>query len=272
MSPLEQYVSFAKKVGIIHAVHVSAEPYQDDHRYLEYTLDHAPRGFLKGTILLDTTLPDTPDRMTAYAKKYPGKIVALRIHCNRAKNAPPSVDGPIRDRDLFHPGVEKVWKRAGELGIAIQAHIQYWFADDLAKIAAKFPDTRVLIDHFGHAGVAPSVRTANGWAPADAEYGYRNLKDFDGVLRLAKLPQTILKVSALQYSSREKHPHRDMRPLAKAAFDAFGPDRMMVGSLGSNEQAFQEKQEVFNLNFDFLSATDRAKLRVGTAKRVFGFA
>lgn len=272
VSPLEKYVEFAKKVGIIHSVHVSAEPYQNDHRYLAYTLEHAPTGFLKGTILLDTTLSDTPDRMTQYVKQYPGKIVALRIHCNREKNAPPTVDGPIRDRDLNHPGIEKAWRRAGELGIAIQAHFQYWFMDDLYRIASKFPDTRVIIDHFGHAGVGPAVKKDGGWAPTDAEWGYRDPKDFDGVLKLAQLPQTVLKVSALQYSSREKHPHHDIKPLARKAFDAFGPDRMMAGSLGSNEEAFREKQEVLNLNFDFLSSADRAKIRVGTAKKLFGFA
>src|SRR5688500_18972147 len=45
-APLENYLKFCKEAGITHATHVSAEPYQDDMRYLEYTLDQAPKGFL----------------------------------------------------------------------------------------------------------------------------------------------------------------------------------------------------------------------------------
>jgi L-fuconolactonase len=92
------------------------------------------------------------------------------------------------------------------------------------------------------------------------------------VLRLAKLSNVTLKVSALQYSSREAWPHRDLRPFARRAFDSFGPDRMMWGSLGTDMNAFKQRSEVFDVNFDFLSERDRSKIRAHTAARYFGFA
>lgn len=270
-APLEQYLSFARMAGITHAIHVSAEPYQDDLRYLEYTLTHAPRGFLKGTILLDGTREDTPKRMADYVKRYPGQIVALRIHCTRARNAAPTTDGPIRDRDLLHPNMLAAWRAAGKLGIAIQAHIQPWFAGQIEQVAKAAPDTRLIIDHFGHAGVGAAVKGPSGWTLPNAEWGYRDPADFDAILRLAKHPKVLLKVSSLQYSSREPHPHRDIRPLARKAFEAFGPDRMAWGSLGSTAAAFQQKVEIFEANFDFVSAADRAKIQGTTASRWFGF-
>jgi hypothetical protein len=56
--PVEEYVQFARKVEINHAVIVHPEPYQDDHRYLEYCLAHEPSpGFFKATCLFDPIDP-----------------------------------------------------------------------------------------------------------------------------------------------------------------------------------------------------------------------
>jgi predicted TIM-barrel fold metal-dependent hydrolase len=268
-SPLEEYIAFAKAANITHAAHVSAEPYQDDLRYLEYTLQHAPKGFLKGTLLYDPVRDDTPRRMQDYVERFRNRILAIRIHCTRGRDQAPLASGPIRDRDLGHPSVKRVWRKAGELGIAIQAHIQPYFAPQVEKLATEFRETRVIIDHFGHAGVGTLVKGPNGWAHARAEPGYRDPADFEQVLRLARLPQVILKVSGLSYSSREGFPHHDLRPLARRAFDAFGPDRMVCGSYGHSMDEFKQKTEIFDTNFDFLSAPDRAKLRFATAKRLF---
>ena len=80
-APVEDYVKFAREAQINHAVIVHPEPYQDDHRYLEYSLAHeASPGFFKGTCLFDPIDPATPKRMQALVEKNPGRIVALRIH------------------------------------------------------------------------------------------------------------------------------------------------------------------------------------------------
>lgn len=269
---LESYLEFAKEAGIRHAIHVSAEPYQDDHRYLEYTLQQAPKGFLKGTVLFDTTRDDTPRRMEEMARKYPGRIVALRLHCTRGRKLPPSTEGPIRDRDLAHPNLVKVWRKAGELGIAIQAHIQPYFAPQIEKLAAAHPETRVILDHFGHAGTGQAERTATGWRVVSGETGYRDIKEFDLILRLARLPQVMLKVSSFQYSSLQPHPHKDLQPLVRKAFDAFGPGRMFWGSYGHSMKDLRQKEEVFAAHFQFLTPSDRAEIRAGTAIRFFKFA
>lgn len=268
VAPLEEYVDMCRKVGIAHSVHVSAEPYQDDHRYLEYTLQNAPRGFLKGTLLLDSTKEETPARIAAFRRKYPDRILALRLHCTRALHAPPTSDGPIRDRDLQHPNVARTWKAAGANGIAIQAHIQPWWADTIGKYAAEHPGTRVIIDHFGHAGVAGAKKTAQGWQLINGETGYRDEKEFDPVLRLARHPNVILKVSSLRYSSRKPHPYEDVKPLARKAFDAFGPDRMIWGSYGATEKSFAEARDAFEANFAFLRAADKEKIQGLTAKKL----
>jgi predicted TIM-barrel fold metal-dependent hydrolase len=157
-SPLAKYLEYAREANIVHAVHVSAEPYQDDMRYLEHTLETAPRAFLKGTLVYDPIREDTPSRMEAIVRRHPKQILALRVHCTRGRAEPPTTSGPIRDRDLAHPNVKRVCRKAGELGIAIQAHIQPYFSPQVEQLAVEFRNTRVILDHFGHAGVGALVK------------------------------------------------------------------------------------------------------------------
>ena len=51
---LGSYLAFAEAAHLDHVVVVHPEPYQDDHRYLEYCFAHEPSpGFFKGTCLFD---------------------------------------------------------------------------------------------------------------------------------------------------------------------------------------------------------------------------
>jgi predicted TIM-barrel fold metal-dependent hydrolase len=259
-APLEQYIPLAKRLGIRHAVHVSAEPYQDDTRYLEYTLEHAPAGFLKGVVLLDTLKPDTPARLEALAKKYPNRLLGFRVHCVRNPGEPPTTSGTIRNRDLFASQAKLAWKKAADLGLWVQPHIMPWFAPDIAKLAREYSSAHVIVDHFGHAGV-------NG----KESYGYRDPKDFEQVAALAKVPNLVLKVSGLQYSSREPFPHKDLKPLIRRAYDAFGPTRLVWGSFGTKAESFNTCEGIWKEHFGFLSAADRHKIRYDNGRRLFGF-
>src|SRR6266480_1673875 len=176
-APLEAYVQFVREAGIDHTVIVHPEPYQDDHRYLEYCFEHEPSpGFFKGTCLFDPILPDTPARMQALVKKLPNRIVALRIHENLAAPKPPTTSGPIRDRDLHNPAVMETWKAAHDLGLAIQFNAIPRFAPAIGELAAQFRDTPVILDHLG----IPKAGT-----PAE----------YEQVLALAKFPRVYMKYS-----------------------------------------------------------------------------
>src|SRR5436305_5040339 len=93
---VEDYVRFAKSVGIDHAVIVHPEPYQDDYRYLEYCFTQEPSPyFFKGTCLFDPTAPDTPDRLATLVGMNPKRIVALRIHETHKPGTASLTSGPI---------------------------------------------------------------------------------------------------------------------------------------------------------------------------------
>lgn len=252
-APLEAYVKFVAAARIDHTVIVHPEPYQDDHSYLEYCFANEPsKSFFKGTCLFDPIAPETLARIEALVKKHPGRIVALRIHEVRARNAPPSGSGAIKERDLASPAMETTWRKVSDLGIAIQMHFMPYFAPQIGALARKFPNTPVILDHLGRGGQG---------TPAD----------YDEVLKLAKLPRVYMKYSGVEYSSKGKYPFADVQPLVRRAFDAFGPDRMIWGGLGASMQEFDKQVQLFDSMFHYAKESDRAKIRGGNAMKLYRF-
>ena len=74
---LEDHLKLVEAVGLAHSIIVHPEPYQDDHRYLEYCFTHEPRpGYFKATCLFDPLREDTPRRLRALAERWPKRIIA----------------------------------------------------------------------------------------------------------------------------------------------------------------------------------------------------
>jgi predicted TIM-barrel fold metal-dependent hydrolase len=250
---LEDYKKFIRESKIDHSIIVHPEPYQDDHRYLEYCFANEPSpNFFKGTCLFDGIAPETPSRMAALVGNHPGRIVALRVHEMHDRGSKPWTSGAIKNRDLRDPRMKETWRQAQELGIAIQMHFKPWHAPAIGELASQFPGLPVILDHLGRAGMG---------TPAD----------YEEVLKLARLPKVYMKFSGYRYSSQQEHPYRDAKPVVRKAFDAFSPDRMIWGGLGKSMDDFRKAVEVFELMFDYASEEDRAKIRGLTAKRLYGF-
>jgi predicted TIM-barrel fold metal-dependent hydrolase len=254
--PVEAYVQFAREARIQHAVIVHPEPYQDDHRYLEYCFAHElTKGFFKGTCLFDPVDPETPKRMMALVKRNPGRIVALRIHETHAAGTPPTISGAIRDRNLRDPQMKQSWRAAHQLGLAIQMHLIPHYAPQVRELAASFPKMPVILDHLARPGEGTAA-------------------EYDEVLRLADLPLVYMKFSntGVTSASKQPYPHLDAKPIVQRALKSFGADRMLWGELGSNMAEFAKAEKLFNLMFDFASEPDRDQIRGLTARKLFAFA
>lgn len=255
--PMEAYAKFALEAGLAHAVIVHPEPYQDDHRYLEYCFANErqaglPAGFFKGTCLFDPIAAETPGRMEALVKKHPGRIVALRIHEVRKPGTPPLTSGPIKDRDLRSPAMIQTWRKAGALGLGIQMHFLPYYAPGIADLAGMFPEVPVILDHLARAGQGTP-------------------EEFAAVLRLARFPKVYMKYSGVEYSSKLPFPHEDVKPLVRRAFDAFGAERMLWGTLGYRRDEYEKQTRLFDSMFAFATEAQRARIRGATAAGLFGW-
>jgi predicted TIM-barrel fold metal-dependent hydrolase len=239
---LEQHVKLAAEAPLARAIVVHPEPYQDDHRLLEYAFEHEPRpGYFKGTCLFDPFREDTPRRMRALSERWPKRIVALRIHAMTPK---PENTGPIRNRDLKDPRMAGCWRAVASLGLAVQMHFVPAMARDIRALAAQFPETTVILDHMGRPGQGSETEYAD-------------------VLKMAGLPKVVMK-----FSSWDAYPG-DLRTLTRRLYDAFGPRRIIWGTMGNTVEEFRARSARFEELLAFASAADRAAIRGGNAERLF---
>lgn len=248
---LEDYRVFVKKAGIAHSIIVHPEPYQDDHSYLSHCLENEPSpDFFKATCLFDAMREDTASRMRTLMRKHPGRIVALRVHAMGERGAPPEESGAIKNRDLTAGYMKRTWKAAADHGLAVQMHFKPFFAPQIKALSDQFRDLPVILDHLGRNGMG-------------------NPSDFYQVLRLAENPRVYMKFSGWPYSSNEDWPHRDLKPVVKTLFEAFGAERMIWGGLGYDMETFRARRTMLDEMFDYASEAERRAIRGETAMKLF---
>lgn len=244
---LDSYAPFASAV-LSHSIIVHPEPYQDDHSYLEYCFSNEPRkGFFKGTCLFDALDPRTPVRMEALMKKWPNRIVALRIHATERKAR---AAGAIRDRDLGDPQMAKTWAAAARLGLAIQMHMIPMWAPAVGRLTQMTSGVRVVIDHL-------------------CRHGQGTAAEYEEVLKLGANKNVYMKFSGLSYSSKQPPPHEDLQPVCRRIHQAFGSGNIIWGGLGMNATAHEEQRAAFEVNWSFLPPLDRQRIRATNAAGLY---
>ena len=136
------------------------------------------------------------------------------------------------------------WKAVALMGMAVQMHFIPAQAPNIRALAAKFPETTVILDHMGRPGEGTE-------------------KEYEQVLRLAELPRIILK-----YSSWGDY-KGDLGRLTKRLHGAFGPRRMIWGTLGNTPAELRKQASRFDELLAFTSEGDRAAIRGGNAQGLF---
>jgi predicted TIM-barrel fold metal-dependent hydrolase len=233
---VEQLLTRMNGAGVDFAVIVHPEPYQDDHRYLEYCLDLG-KGRLKGTVLCFADQPGSMEQIPRLAKR--GDIVAARIHAYLPDRLPP----------FNKPGLRQLWKLATDNGLAIQLHFEPRYAAGFEPLIKEFKDTPVIIDHLGRPLQSRSA----------AEYAI--------VERWGDFPNTIIKISAL--GNVEEYPK--IKPFVNQMITAYGLERMIYGG-GFDEKAtaetYRSTREYTRSFLSKFSQTDQENVLGGNAVRL----
>jgi predicted TIM-barrel fold metal-dependent hydrolase len=142
------------------------------------------------------------------------------------------------------PRMLACWQAVASMGMAVQMHFIPGQAPNIRPLAAKFPETTVILDHMGRPGQGTE-------------------KEYEEVLKLAQLPRVILK-----YSSWAEY-KGDLSRLTRRLYDTFGPERIIWGTLGSMPAEYRKQAARFEELLAFASETDRARIRGGNAQRLF---
>ncbi|MSU63024.1 MAG: hypothetical protein EXS31_11630 [Pedosphaera sp.] len=180
--------------GVDYAVVVHPEPYQDDLRYLEHCLQ-AGNGKLKGVCLLFAGRDDTPKRLTGLVHRLPNRIVAVRIHAYTPERLP-AWNKPEQLRRL--------WRIAGDLGLAVQLHLEPRYAPRFEPFIREFPRVTTSTSHYEMR--AGSRSDGIGCRPRSSSSGRKNNLIFCGT-------HFVLSVMTDPGAASAAHPRPPRRPL-----------------------------------------------------------
>jgi L-fuconolactonase len=196
----------------------------------------------------DTTDPAVAEKIADWAAK--DGTVGVRIMLNR--------DLPTDPAD---PGINRVLAAGAQH--AMPVNMLVWGRLDQAKqLAARNPDTMVVIDHLGLQQPFEPPAPAQPFA------------ELPKVLELAAYPNVTIKISGACTLSHQPFPYKDIWDPLGRIFDAFGFDRCMWGTDWTRAiglLTYKQGVEAFRAT-DRLSDSDRAKLMGGTLQRVYDWA
>ena len=132
----------------------------------------------------------------------------------------------------------------------------------LGQLAARNPDTQIVIDHLGLQQPFEPPAPAEPWA------------ELPKVLALAAHNNVVVKISGACTLSHEPFPYKDIWDPLGRIFDAFGLDRCMWGTDWTRAVGlltYKQGVEAFRVT-DRLSDSDRAALMGGTLQKVYDWA
>ncbi len=244
----EDMVAAMDAVGVDGAILVSAfTMYQYDASYALSVRNQFPGrfGVVKPVNPNDPAVGET----IADWKATPG-TVGIRIMLNRGASEDPA-----------DPGLTLVLKEAARHGLPVNL-LCWGRLGQAAQMAARNPNTRIVIDHIGLQQPFEPPAPPNPFG------------DLPAVLALAAQPNIVIKISGACTLSHEPYLYNDIWDPLCRIFDAFGFDRCLWGTDWTRAVellTYAQGVEPFRLT-DRISASDRAMLMGGSHQRVYNWA
>ena len=91
------------------------------------------------------------------------------------------------------------------------------------------------------------------------------------MLKLAAYPRVYMKYSGVNYSSKQAFPFSDVKPIVRRLFDAYGPDRMVWGVLGTNMEEFSRAGAPVQRDVRLYARSRPGENRGETAMKLYRF-
>jgi L-fuconolactonase len=158
------------------------------------------------------------------------------------------------------PGVARLLDSATHHDIPVNIYCTQRH-EQVANIAAQFPDTSLVVDHMGLVQPFHPPALANGWM------------ELPKLLELAKYDNVSVKISGAATLSNELFPFTDIRDPISRILDGFGLERCMWGTDWTRAvELLNYKQGVEAFCQDnWLSNSDRAALMGKNTQRIYGW-
>jgi predicted TIM-barrel fold metal-dependent hydrolase len=128
-------------------------------------------------------------------------------------------------------------------------------APDIARLAEKFPDVTVVVDHM-------------------ADCPLNQTEELEKLLALHRFPKLYVKISHSWSLSSEKYPYLDSQRQIKRLYDTFGPRRLMAGTdwpLVEKYCTYAQAIDIARRRIDFFNSEDKRWICGLTAEQVWPF-
>ncbi len=239
----EQLWQHAQPCGVARVVLIQMSFYGFDNSYMLDTIKQFPDQF-RGVAVIDDHAAQPQDEMRRLAKL---GVRGFRIY-PRTQDLPHWLDGD---------SMAAMWKCGADDHLAMCHLVNTDALPAIDKMCQRFPDTPVVIDHFGRIGVDGQVRPA----------------DVDQLTKLARHKRVKVKISALYALGKKETPYTDLAPMTRRLLDAFGPERLMWASdcpfQVQHGHTYRDSLDLVARRLDFLSDADRQWLLRKTAEQTF---
>ena len=136
-----------------------------------------------------------------------------------------------------------VWAEAEEAGVPIYVLVPHSQVHLIDKVAGEYPRLKLVMDHLA---LTSSKKDAEAFA------------EFDKLLAIAKRPNVAAKASALPCYTTEKYPFPSLHRHIRAAYDAFGPQRLFWGTdISRSPISYRDHVKLFKEELPWLSESDK---------------
>jgi predicted TIM-barrel fold metal-dependent hydrolase len=197
---------------------------------------------------VDTNDPKVADTIAEWVDTE--GTVAIRIMMN-----------PDVSTDAAHPGIDRVLAAAARHSFPVNL-LCWGRLDQVGQMAARHPETRLVIDHLGLQQPFELPAPTEPWA------------ELPKLLELAAHDNIVVKISGACTLSHQPFPYKDIwEPLGRI-FDAFSFDRCMWGTDWTRAVGlltYKQGVEAFRVT-DRLSDSERAALMGQTLQKVYDWA
>ncbi len=224
--PLSLFKQYLDEHGVERAVLVQPMYPGEDNSLVADAARAEPDRFA-AVVVVDPRTPNAPDRLTFWVKEQGCRGLRLR----------PSFPG---EAEVFER--EPLWQRSRELGIAVSVLARPEHLPAIGRMAARFPEVPVIVDHLAH---------PDGPAALQA------------LLDLAPLPNVRVKPTGFYYYSKTGYPYDDSAGFFKAVYERFGPDRMIWGSDFPHvllKAGYARTLKLFERRFTYVSPDERGRI------------
>jgi predicted TIM-barrel fold metal-dependent hydrolase len=242
-TPEELFVH-TRPAGVERIVLIQMSFYGYDNSYM---LDMIARhvGVFSGVGIVDHRASDLAEKVRELSS---GGVRGFRIH-STAENAASAWPADS--------GMQRLWSLAHELNLAICPLINPADIKYVEKLCEKFPDTKVVIDHFARIGISGAIE-----AQPLAE-----------LCKLARFKNVHVKTSAFYALGKKAAPYDDLGPMIRQVRDAYGSQRLMWASdcpyQVQGKHDYASSIALIKDRLDFLTEDDKQWMLQGTAQKVY---